>query len=116
MQSFAQKPVSPSPARPARKAPPPRVNRKEPIPFWYRAPGKQAAQRASRTGVEAGTRFTATASPRSDHRADRFGMPPVAGGGTWANVHVNEPGDAHEREAERISEQVMLVPRSEGVV
>lgn len=54
--------------------------------------------------------LTGTASPRSGHDFSRIPTHPPAAGSIRTKLTVNTPGDMDEREADRVSEQVMRMP------
>jgi hypothetical protein len=73
--------------------------------------GNQAVQRMLQTNAEelkAG--LTGTASPGFEHDFSRIPIHPPAVGAIQAKLAINQPGDASEQEADRISEQVMRMP------
>lgn len=55
-------------------------------------------------------RSTAAALPRFGHDLSRIPVHPPAAGVIQTKLAINKPGDEYEREADRISEQVMRMP------
>ena len=75
--------------------------------------GDQAGQQilqANSEELEVG--LTGTASPRFGHDSSRIPIHLPAAGVIQTKLAINKPGDEYEREADRISEQVMRMPES----
>jgi outer membrane protein OmpA-like peptidoglycan-associated protein len=116
MRTFAQKqnrpkkPVSSSLARSNMVKPGP-AHREHPI--LQRAIGNQALLRMLQTNKELEAGLTGTASPRVGHDFNQTPIPPPAAGAIQAKLAISKPGDEYEREADRISGQVMRMPDSQ---
>jgi hypothetical protein len=73
--------------------------------------GNQAVQRILQTHAEdPDVGLTAAVSPRFGHDFSQISIHPPAAGVIQAKLAIGKPGDEHEQEADRVSEQVMRIP------
>jgi hypothetical protein len=86
----------------------------DPIPHLQRTIGDQAGQRMLKTNAE-GPKVgsTSKASPRFGHDFGLIPLNPPLTGTIQTKLAINQPGDEYEQEADRISEQVMRMPKSQ---
>jgi hypothetical protein len=68
---------------------------------------------ATQGSKEFEARLTGTESPHFGHDFSRVSIHPPAAGAIQTKPEINKPGDEFEREADRVSEQVMRVPETQ---
>ena len=122
MPAFSQKQIQPqkhgssSPARSYMASPGP-PHREHPLFHLQSTLGNQAVQTMLRMlpplaeGAEEPGKLTAEAFPPFGHDFSRIPVDPSAAGLIPPKLLINRPGDEYEQEADRISKQVMRMPK-----
>ena len=116
MHTFAQKPKATQQTTPAKSTMPGRHFGQSPevrsILHLQRTIGNQAVQRMLQTDAEESEAdLTRPASHRFEHDFSRIPIHPPAVGPIQTKLAINKPEDEFEQEADRVSEQVMRMPK-----